>query len=189
MNDLLSLATAVRERYLEAFLESLAAFMDEHAQASAEAMFELPRDEPLPYRLYRADMATTLDGEPTGRDLAPATHLGFEPFGIELDGGITVAVSPFVWSDVALRTNISLPAEPVENWALHWLDLEGQFPTDEHGLQGVIHAITRDDGADAGTLLTIDFGSAPVDALAELIELALASGASHLSVYSEALQR
>jgi hypothetical protein len=188
MNDLLSLAAAVRERYLEALLESLATFMDENDPAMPEAMFELQRDDALPFRLYRADMATVLDGTPKALDTTPATQIRFDPFGIDLGGGVTVAVSPFLWSELAVQTNVVLPAEPVEQWALRWLDLEGAFSEDEHGLKGVIHAVTRDDGTDGGTLLTVDFGSAPVDALAELMEIALASGASHVSVRSEALQ-
>jgi len=187
MNDLLALASAVRERYLEALLASLAIFMDEHQPSAPEVMFELQRDQPLPYRLYRADMAANNDGSPKMQDVNPTTHLSFEPFGIELDDGVTVAVSPFVWNDIALQINTTMPAEPVEAWAMRWLDLEDLSPDDEHGLQSVIHCIVREDAADGSTLLTIDFGSAPVESLRELIELAFTAGASHVSLYSQTL--
>jgi len=188
MDDFLQLATAVRERYLQALLEALTDFMAEHEPAAAEVMFELERDEPLPYRLYRADMATSVDGQARVHDLNPSTHLSFEPFGIDWSDHATVAVSPFTWNDVGLHFNIRLPAEPIEQWALRWLDLEDAFEQDEHGLQSVIHSIVREDGDDGSTLLNIDFGSAPVEALAELIELGMQMGASHVSLRSESLR-
>ena len=188
MNDLLALAAAVRERYLEALLASLADFADLHQPSAAEVMFELQRDEPLPFRLYRADTAAGVDGTTQVQEVNPSTHLGFEPFGIEFVEGVTAAVSPFVWNDVAVLANITLPAEPVEAWALHWLDLDEQFTEDEHGLKGVVHSIVREDAADGSTLLCIDFGSAPVAALQELVTLAFSAGASHLSIHSQSLQ-
>jgi hypothetical protein len=188
MNDLLALASAVRERYLEALLESLAAFTDEHQLSAPEVMFELQRDEPLPYRLYRADMAANNDGSPMVQDVNPSTHLSFEPFGVEFTEGVTAAVNPFFWNDLGVQINTTMPGEPVEDWAMRWLDMEDRSPNDEHGLQGVIHSIVREDAVDGSTLLTVDFGSAPVEALRELIELALNAGASHISIYSQTLQ-
>ncbi|MCV2357334.1 hypothetical protein LNV09_24605 [Paucibacter sp. B2R-40] len=188
MNDLLALATAVRERYLEALRGSLTAFTGEHQPSAPEVMFELQRDAARPYRLYRADMAANKDGAPIIQEVNPSTHLSFEPFGVEITEGVTAAVSPFVWNDIGIQINTTMPAEPVEDWAMKWLDLEDQSPKDEHGLQGVIHSIVREDPVDGSTLLTIDFGSAPVGALREFIELVFNAGASHVSIYSETLQ-
>lgn len=167
---------------------SLATYMDEHSSSAAEVMFERQVDEALPYRLYRADMASNDDGTPQITDVNPSTHLSFEPFGIEFMQDVTASVRPFVWNDLGIRSNTTLPAEPVEEWAMRWLDMEDQLSKDEHGLQGVIHAIVREDADDGSTLLTIDLGSAPVDALQELIELALSAGVTHLSIHSETLQ-
>lgn len=188
MEDLLAIAAAVRESYLEVLLESLATFTDEHQPSAPEVMFELQRDEPLPYRLYRADMAANNNGSPKIQDVNPSTHLSFEPFGLQVAKGVTATVDPFVWNDVGIRTNSTMPAEPVEGWAVRWLDLEDKYPKDEHGLQGVIHSIVREDAAEGSTLLTVDFGSAPVESLSELIELAFHSGASHVSIYSQTLR-
>ena len=188
MNDLLAIATAVRERYLEALLESLAAFADEYDPSAPEVMFELQRDDALPYRLYRADMAANNVGSPVVRDVNPSSYLSFEPFGIEFEEGSSAAVRPFVWYDVCLQFNTTMPVEPIEDWSMRWLDMGDHSPKDEHGLQGVIHSIVREDAAGGSTLLVIDFGSAPVEALRELIELAFASGASHVSLYSQTLQ-
>jgi hypothetical protein len=187
MNDILALAAAVRESYLRAFFESLDTFSAQYADAATELLFELPSDEALPFLVQRADLMADLDGEPQIQQVATTTHLGFEPFGVELAEHLTVAMQPFVWNEVALRANIALPVEPVENWALHWLDLEGQMSRDEHGLLGVIHAVLREDEMDGSTLLTVDFGSAPVDALRELVELAFSSGATHVSFHSPSL--
>ncbi len=188
MNDILALAAEVRQRHLQAMRAELAAFMDEYEPAAAEVLFELQRDESLPFRLYRADMATSVDGVAQPHDMAPSVHLEFEPFGVEMADHVTAAVHPFLWSEVELHANTVLLPEPVESWALRWLDLDDAHPQDEDGLQGVIHSVLRDDGADGSTLITVDFGSAPVDALKELIELAYACGASHVSILSPSLQ-
>jgi hypothetical protein len=188
MNDLLALAAAVRESYLRAFFESLDAFLTRQADAATEVLFESPSDDALPFRVQRADMVADLDGTPQIEQVTPTAHLGFEPFGVELAEHLTVAMQPFVWNEVALRANITLPVEPVENWALHWLDLEGQMSPDEHGLLGVIHAVLREDDMDGSTLLTVDFGSAPVDALGQLLDLAFAAGATHVAIHSPSLQ-
>ncbi|MCP5270134.1 MAG: hypothetical protein H6932_02775 [Burkholderiaceae bacterium] len=188
MNDLLALAAAVRERYVEAMLESISAFMDEFQPSAPEVLFEIQRDEALPFRLYRADVAANVEGQPKLRDVNPSTHLSFEPFGIELDEGVTAAIHPFVWNDVGIQFNTALPAERIEEWAMRWLDPEDRFTQDEHGLQGVIHSIVHEKGVGGDTNLNIDFGSAPVEALSELMELAVNAGASHMSIQSETLQ-
>ena len=188
MNDILALASAVRERYVEAMLTSLAEFAKTHSPSSPEVLFELQREEPLPFRLYRADMASNATSSPEIQDVNPTTHLSFEPFGVEVSEGLTVAVHPFIWNDVAVHANTALPAEPVEAWAMHWLDLEDQLPKDEDGLQGVIHSVSRENSVDGSTELIVDFGSSPVDALRELIELAFTAGATHVSIHSANLQ-
>ena len=188
MNDLLALATEVRARYLHALLASLAEFKRLHIPSAPEVMFELQRDEALPYRLYRADMATNAGGETKIQDVNPSTHLSFEPFGVEVAEEVTASVRPFVWNDIGLHANTTLPAEPVEAWALRWLDIEDKLPQDENGLLAVIHSVTREDFVDGSTLLTVDFGSAPVEALREIMELAYAAGSTHVSVSSATLE-
>ena len=188
MDDLLALASEVRDRYIHALLASLAEFKRLHTPSAPEVMFELQRDEALPYRLYRADMATNAGGEAKMQDVNPSTHLSFEPFGVELAEDVTASVRPFVWNDIGVHANTTLPPEPVEAWALRWLDIDDKLTQDENGLQGVIHSITREDYADGSTLLTVDFGSAPVEALREILDLAYAAGSTHVSVSSATLE-
>ncbi|MEP7294974.1 MAG: hypothetical protein ABI702_02215 [Burkholderiales bacterium] len=187
MDQVLALASQVRAHYLRALLASYVDFEAAHAQSATEVMFELQRDEPLPFRLHRADMAAGVDGKADVQEVNPSTHLSFEPFEVEVSEGITVAMHPIVWNDVGLRSNTRLPLEETEAWALRWLDLEDRHPEDEQGLQGVIHSVSREDAPDGSTLLEVDFGSSPVQALSELLELAFASGASHVSIHSSTL--
>lgn len=188
MNDILALAAEVRQRYLQVYRARLSKFLEEHHPAAGELLIELQRDAALPYRLYRADMVTSEGGQVAVHELVTDTFLQFTPFGVEMADHVTAAVHPFLWSEVELHANTVLLPEPVESWALRWLDLDDAHPQDEDGLQGVIHSVLRDDGADGSTLITVDFGSAPVDALKELIELAYACGASHVSILSPSLQ-
>jgi len=188
MDQILALALQVREHYVRALLEAFEIFKAAHSQSATEVMFEIDRPEPLPHRLHRADMAADLDGKADVQEVNPATHLRFEPFEVDIDKGVTAAMHPIVWNDVGIRSNTKLPLEELEDWALRWLDLEDRHPADEHGLRGVIHAVSREDAPDGSTLLEIDFGSSPVQALSELLELAFASGASHISIHSLTLE-
>jgi hypothetical protein len=184
MNDLFALAEQVRTHYLKALLGSLAEFKAGHSPSAPEAMFELPRECALPYRLYRADMAANVDGEAKLQDVNTSSHLSFEPFDLDLGGGLSATVQPFAWNDVGITANIRLPDDPVESWAMRWLDLEDEHTDDENGLQAVIHSISRDDVGTDGTRLAVDFGSAPVEALEELLDILRASGASRVTVHS-----
>lgn len=100
MNDLFALAEQVRTHYLKALLGSLAEFKAKHSPSAPEVMFELQREGALPNRLYRADMAANVDGEAKLQDVNTSTHLSFEPFDLDLGGGLSATVQPFVWNDV-----------------------------------------------------------------------------------------
>jgi len=188
MSDFDALANAVRDHYLAALVESLGEFRALNDPSSPEVLLEMRNEKPLAFRLYRADMAANVGGELKVQDVNPSTHLSFDPFTVEFAKGSTGALHPFVWNDIGIQVDVTLPANEVEDWALRWLDAEDESTQqDEHGLSQVIHSVLRDDIAGGGTLLNVDFGSAPVAALRELIDLALAAGASHLSIHSSML--
>jgi hypothetical protein len=188
MNDLLTLAAKVRDHYIKALLASFAEFKAAYSPSALEVMFELQRQDSLPYRLYRADMAAKVNGEAKLQEVNPSTHLSFEPFKLDTGGGLVAAVHPVVWNDVGIKTNAMLPDASIEAWAMQWLDMDDHHAQDENGLQGVIHSVSRDDTGGEGTELTVDFGSAPVGALKDLIEVLRTCGVSCITIHSGSLQ-
>lgn len=188
MNDLLKLAAQVREHYIKALLASFAEFNGASSPSALEVMFELQRQASLPYRLYRADMAANVSGQAKLQEVNPSTHLSFEPFKLDTGNGLVAAVHPVVWNDVSIKTDVRLPDGEIEAWAMQWLDMDDLHAQDENGLQGVIHSILRDDTGDEGTELTIDFGSAPVGALNDLLSVLHKCGVSYITIHSGSVQ-
>jgi hypothetical protein len=188
MNELLMLAAQVREHYIKALLASFVEFKAAYSPSSLEVMFELQRQESLPYRLYRADMAANVSGEAKLQEVNASTHLSFKPFKLDTGGSLVATLHPVVWNDVGIKTNVRLPDALIEDWAMQWLDMDDHHAQDENGLQGVIHSISRDDTGDEGTELTVDFGSAPVGALNDLIEILRTCGVLYITIHSGSLQ-
>jgi hypothetical protein len=188
MNDLLTLTALVREHYIKALLASFAEFKAAYSPSALEVMFELQRQESLPYRLFRADMAATVSGEAKLQEVNPSTHLNFESFKLGIGVGLVAAIHPVVWNDVGIKTNVRLPGASIEAWAMQWLDMDDHHAQDENGLQGVIHSISRDDTGDEGTELIVDFGSAPAEALNDLIDVLRTCGVSYITIHSGSLQ-
>jgi len=184
LNDFLTLVTQVREHYIKALLSSFEEFKASHSPCALEVMFELQSLASPPFRLYRVDLAANVSGEATLHEVNPSTHLSFAPFKLDAGQSLIAAVHPIVWNDVGIKTNVRLPNDSVEDWALRWLDIDDHHAQDEKGLQGVIHSISRDDTDEEGTALTVDFGSAPAEALKELIELLGTLGVSHMTIQS-----
>ena len=178
MNDLLALAEQVRGHYLRALLSSFAEYKASRQPSSLEVLLELHREEALPFRLYRVDMASNVNGETHLQEVNPSTHLRFEAFSVEVQGALAVEVHPMNWNGVEVYAN-TLPDVPaIEAWALKWLDAGDTHPQDEEGLQGVIHSVTPQDSEAGSFRIAVDWGSAPLAALEELLHVLCTGGAT-----------
>ena len=178
MNDLAALAEEVRQHYLRALLKTFADYKTSHHPSSLEVMLELQRDEPLPFRLYRVDMASNVNGETHLQEVNPSTHLSFETFSVPVSTALSVEVRPMNWNGVEVCANVHVDAKAIEEWALKWLDVEDNRAQDEDGLQGVIHSVTRQDSQVGSTRIAVDWGSAPLEAMEELLQVLSTSGAT-----------
>ena len=150
-------------------------------------MFELPREAPLAFKLYRVDMGSNSSSGLKVKEVNPETHLEFEPFREQSGSGLEVTVFPIAWNGVEFRGNFNSDSTLLEQWALKWLDVEDQNQQDEQGLQGVIHSVTKLEEKDGIAGFSIDFGSAPVEALSELMVIFGGMGATSIEVSSSCL--
>ena len=182
MNDLLALAEQVRQHYRRALLSSFAEYKTSRQPSSLEVLLELKRKEPLPYRLYRVDMASNVNGETHLQEVNPGTHLRFEPFSVEVNSVLTVEVRPMNWNGVEVYANTEADSQAIEAWALRWLDFEDKHAQDPDGLQGVIHSVTLQDSEAGSSRISVDWGSAPLAALEEVIHIFRSSGATKLKL-------
>jgi len=105
--------------------------------------------------------------------------------------GLRVECRPLVWNGIDLRTDADLSdTGAVLAWFERWLDPLDQRPPDADGLQGVVHSlIVPDVGPDGDWIVPVDFGSAPLEAFTELVELLRAHGATRLRIESFEMQR
>lgn len=187
METFFSLAEQVRAHYLRGYLESLGEFQSSHSPSAPEILLELPREAPLGFKLYRVDMGSNSSSGFKVKEVNLETHLAFEPFRERSASELEVMVFPIAWNGVEFLGNFTSNTKLLEQWALKWLDVEDQKQQDEHGLQGVIHSVTKLEEKDGLTGFSIDFGSAPVEALSELLVIFGSMGATNIEVSSSYL--
>jgi hypothetical protein len=91
-----------------------------------------------------------------------------------------VYVAPFLWDAVALRVGGLVPAQVgsvVAPWFMDWFDPEDANRENEEGLFGVVHFASDPRPEGALVAVELDLGSAPVQALEDLLLRLAAAGA------------
>lgn len=118
------------------------------------------------------DAVRTLSVE-TDRELAfPAVTFAWSP-------GLEVVLRGFAWQRCPLRlAGSALNPRPLFEWFEKWFDADDERPLDERGLQGVVHFMSDPAMAANSMILEVDFGSAPIEAVEELLDVAATAGAS-----------
>lgn len=166
--NLIQLLDLHRAHYIDHFVESLVKMGD----GPTEVMLELDNKAPDElHRMYRVDYLRK-HGE--GYRIvefsidAPFQHDVYT----ERRGEVIIEVKPFMWNHCVVEVLTErYDRAAVIAWGTHWIDEEDLRPKDEDGLQGVIHNISPA-GYPLGKLtFYVDFGTAPVKAVTELIQV------------------
>jgi hypothetical protein len=157
-----------RAHYLDHFVQSLVKAHD----GASEILLEMDNYVPDPiYRLYRPDYVRNVKGQLQlmGFNLsAPMDHAVFK----EQRGALTVEVRPFVWHECIVQVYCErYDRKALEGWITHWLDVEDTKERDEDGLKQVIHYITPPTYPMGKLAFLVDFGTAPVQAVLELVRV------------------
>jgi hypothetical protein len=123
----------------------------------------------------RMDLVVVRDGQPADPITVDSPSVvAFEPFEIAV-GDVPVAFEPFAWD--AVRVTLEGLAEtaslsPVSEWFHRWFDETEEHPRDDRtGLLGVVHFLSDATRDGEQCVLTADLGSAPVDALHDLLDV------------------
>jgi hypothetical protein len=184
---IINVLSQVRERYLECYVVSLDAYRTTHAPSAPEILLELDREGPLAYKFYRVDMGSNASGEFDVQEVNPETHLDFEPIHEKINS-VDISLAPIAWNGVELVARLK-EFEPglVEGWTLKWLDVEDLHIQDRHGLQSVIHSVVKPELEGNALHLSIDFGSAPIDSLKELLAILEGMGAAQVHISSSCI--
>ena len=99
-------------------------------------------------------------------------------------GGAQVRVYPVTWEVFLVWVRQRDPDWAVlDAWRAKWIDPEREAdPADEDGLHGVVHFLGPPVAEGGGYLLEVDFGSAPIEALTELLDALADGGATEIEL-------
>ncbi|WP_426343377.1 hypothetical protein ACN9MU_20505 [Pseudoduganella sp. R-32] len=174
------LFSVIRMAYAATFADAVASSASAHVEAALrrddgslalDGEYDLPmRADLVPRRGSQAGKLLTVDSH---------TRMQFSVHTLPLPPAI-VYVAPFVWDDVALRIGGLVPQQVgavLAPWFMDWFDAEDANRLNEEGLFGVVHFASdpRPDGAMVA--VELDLGSAPVQALEDLLARLAAAGA------------
>jgi hypothetical protein len=162
----------LRAHYMPRFERALSDHRQELTRVVAEVMLELPRpSEPeLLHRIYRVDI---LGQAPDGSKAIEVNVDQLSPRRASLEGfGIPVSLHPAVWNGLEFEVDGDPPPEAgLLAWIAKWIDIDDERYDEGADFQGVIHNCFRPSRSEAGYRISVDFGSAPIEAVHELIDL------------------
>jgi hypothetical protein len=167
--DFEKLVVRVREHYLEQFW----AFIEQEKQGCTAGASELKIEingEPDVYKkAYCIDFACN-DGEVRLIELVPERVLSFDPFAVH-HGHLAIQVDYLRWDDIVIRHDLAeVPPAAVEGWFELWYG-----PDDRQ--TNMIHSLSIDPGE-----IDIDMGTAPPEALYDMLELLERAGARRVQL-------
>ena len=74
--------------------------------------------------------------------------------------------------------------EVLSNWAIKWLDPEEKGVADDYGFEGYLHSITYPEEINGKMHFSVDFGSASLDSVFDLLGVFMEMGVSHVKMHS-----
>ena len=162
----------ILSRARDHYVEQLTAFVRElranGKRGGAEVKLQLSEDSPLFQRLYCLDYIENDAEGVRPIDMLPDRLLRFDPASFKRRA-VTIHVESICWDDVQLSFDGTTPN--LDAWFGVWFDPEEKNFDATAELSGRIHSLGTGNG-----LITVDFGSAPAQALLELIDVLGAAG-------------
>jgi hypothetical protein len=127
---------------------------------------------PIPYRYFRVDLVSGSVSPPNLTDVNVDPHETFEPLCFAWDSGLKVTLHPFVWNGIEFVSGLVPNDLPLlTDWVSRWLDVGDTKPQDDDGLSEIIHSVTYPMVEGSRWSFSVDFGSAPIGAFEELLNI------------------
>ena len=166
------LVVRVRDHYLEQFWELADQTSKRCTVGTAELKLGLNGESGLYKNCYCVDYATN-DGKIEVMEFAVEKFLLFDPVTFDC-GRATLLVDHLRWDDVEIEHDLrDIPADAIESWFEHWFD-----PDDAAMRQTeIIHSLLLRPGR-----VGIDMGTAPPEALYDMLGLLERAGARTLRI-------
>lgn len=184
--ELQDILAAVREHYLGKYREAIRASREQFPLGVAELMLELNGEVAPAYRYYRIDLTGGTVDHPNFSEVNPETHQP-SPVRALSYRGMPLTLSQLVWNGVEFSVSPPVADDAgIQAWALRWLDLEESAVVDADGLGAYVHSITAPEHSTDATSFSVDFGSAPVRSVLELLDV-LAAPATCIELHSRSV--
>lgn len=138
----------------------------------------------------RLDLVVERKGELEDVRVDSKSRLEFEPIPIPWSDDLAVTIEPFVWD--ALVVEVDVPTKRAigvaRPWVDEWMDTKDAQKPGKDGLARAVHFAGDPQPGPAkggkGSMLALDLGSAPPDALLALVESFARAGATTLRIAS-----
>lgn len=176
---------AERENYRLVYLEAIREARGRHEAAVPEVKVHTTLEKfRKPYRHYALDILCRRGDQSSPIEVNLAAAGAFDPVS-ERWQRLDVTLHPFVWNGLEFRLDGDLADDAaLVAWMDRWMDIGDSKPKDESGLAEIVHNVTQPERTQGGWSFSVDFGSAPLDAFVELIDVVRASGAKKLDLGS-----
>lgn len=180
--------STTRDRYLSFFRQGIRQRRAATTTAMPELLLLPDGNEHLPelYRLYRMDLIwkTEQDQHKMNEfNLDPLPEL--PPILETTVGQMSVTLFPIVWNALEFRFEpIEADWSALDLWYQKWLNTEDTNFRDADGLCGVVHHAARPQTEGDYAVIPVDCGSAPVNAVMELLQVLELVGVRRVEVGS-----
>jgi hypothetical protein len=174
-----------RQRYVNFFAEVKAKLQADLPDAVGEPLITFNRKgSGCIYPYYRPDVVSKNDGGDKLHEIRLGANPSFEAVSFAGDG-FQVDIHPFAWSDIqVIFDKPPTDAQQIEDWFTRWVDADDLGGAAQNSLSGAVHTFSPAEQHGLLWMLIGDLGTAPADALVELIELLIAQGMSHIVLAS-----
>lgn len=180
--------TAARDRYLAFYRDGIRTKKQQHPSATPELLL-LPEghcDDDELYRLYRMDLVWKNEAQQHKMSEFNLDPLPSLPAMLEGSvGAMSVICYPMIWNAVEFRfAPIHTDWISLDRWYRKWLNVDDDNFRDADGLAGVVHHTARPVVEGEQMVLAVDFGSAPPNAVMELLQVLAELGIPRVEVGS-----
>ena len=160
------------ERARNLYVEQLRGFISEHKATGKRGASEVKLQLPPAKRLFQnITCVDYLENDKDGViaiDMRADRVLAFEPTLLR-HGDLSVRLSDLRWDDIIIHFDGAAP--DLTAWFDCWFDPDEKNFDANAELTGRIHSLIAEDGH-----ISVDFGSAPVDALFDLLQVMSSAG-------------
>jgi hypothetical protein len=179
-----SLIGDVQRRYIEFFTAVRDRISTSEENVAAEVLIALNNEHiPYPYRYLRVDvLSKNADGAIKPFELTLDPDPNFEATTFKF-GGVQVAFFPFSWNRAQIVFEKAIAdQQQLERFITRWLDVEETEAHAYDNLSGAAHSFTAVESNGEWWYLTVDFGTAPAEAMIEFIEILASHGVTRITI-------